>query len=719
MDNNNKNKIIEIDITKQARVLALLRLTDYALVILCGILVIGIVSELIVAFTSADASATIILVIGGSILSFAAFTGWRHVGVIDPKVWSAYAIVFPLLIVLCFFVIWGLLLNVGSLSEAFDQERRVETIQQFAGLFNVIWIGSVSVLGWLSLFALRKLKIVGLGPTVDEVMSRLASKGGNRAELFAHVKPINRRRGLALGVAGVVVLLAVVMSPMPGDKAWAETWLRSGQQISLLGFFLLVRARRYFQADADSVLAVDRRPPILFLRSFEDDEKHAYAGSDKALLDFSLETRLSNHFSLFGPFIAIGSPKEKVPQLGAARVLLSDDEWQPRVLGWMQAAQLIVMYSGKTHWVNWELRQVLNNGCATRLILMIPEIKAWRTKKREKEISARVTQVRDVFQSTPWEEELMQFDDFAGLRAMLFCPDGSMVMVKSRSRSRDAYHLAALISHQLLLDPTGATQPDSPRECVQKGRSIGILVTGVTAAIALAVGLIFLFTPNYGNKLTFRKGELYYQNPVSQDDAGRVGEYLVACGFFSDEKSVAVQLAREDDVYRLRFVINPKSVDDPLANIIFGVMGSEIARDLLAGGPIEVALADEHLKPIKVVPGWGKLPFGKGELYFSDRVGPILARNVGQLLVQSGLFNDQKEASVFLGKEQDGYELRFVVDTSHPNDPEFKSAFTRIGQTIAARALGGRPVMIHLCDSMLNPLTSDRVESEVNALTGL
>jgi hypothetical protein len=59
----------------------------------------------------------------------------------------------------------------------------------------------------------------------------------------------------------------------------------------------------------------------------------------------------------------------------------------------------------------------------------------------------------------------------------------------------------------LLLDPTQATQPESPRECVQKGRSIGILVAGVTTAIALGVGLIFLFTPNYGNKLTFRKGE--------------------------------------------------------------------------------------------------------------------------------------------------------------------------------------------------------------------
>lgn len=110
------------------------------------------------------------------------------------------------------------------------------------------------------------------------------------------------------------------------------------------------------------------------------------------------------------------------------------------------------MYSGKTHWVNWELQKVIENECTTRLILMIPEIKAWRRSKRSEDILARVEHVRKVFKSTPWEKELLQFDDFEGLRAMLFRPDGSMVMVKSRSRSRDSYHLAALVAHEILLD---------------------------------------------------------------------------------------------------------------------------------------------------------------------------------------------------------------------------------------------------------------------------
>jgi hypothetical protein len=124
------------------------------------------------------------------------------------------------------------------------------------------------------------------------------------------------------------------------------------------GLLLLILARKYFQVDANSLLVADRRSPILFLRSFGDDEKQIYRWPAMAFLAFSLEARLYYHFSRFGPFVTIGSSTETVPMVGAARVLLSDDEWQPRVPSWIRDTKLIVMYSGTTHWVNWELRQV-------------------------------------------------------------------------------------------------------------------------------------------------------------------------------------------------------------------------------------------------------------------------------------------------------------------------------------------------------------------------
>lgn len=423
-DTNNGAKITEIDISKQARALAWLRLSDYTLVVLCGLWAIDLLSQLVVNFQSTSAGALVLELIALLIVCFAAYTGWRHVGVIDPGVWKAYRVVFPLLVVL----ILILLVYASVVLATFGSTRSdLMTTQTLNMLLTSVWIGGTAVLGWISLLLLQRTNITAMGATVGHVLLQLVQNAGVRAERATYIRRISRTRGLVNGAAGALLLLACAAGPLLKDKELADILAGGfglGSALTLLGFFLLVRARRYFQIDADSLLAVDRRPPILFLRSFDDDEKHTYSSAQKALLDFSLEIRLSNHFSRFGPFVAIGSPKETVPQPGAARVLLSDDEWQPRVLSWMRDAGLIIMYSGKTHWVNWELQKVLENECATRLILMIPEIKIWSRSERSEEISARVEQVRAVFKSTPWEEELSQFDDFAGLRAMLFRPDG-------------------------------------------------------------------------------------------------------------------------------------------------------------------------------------------------------------------------------------------------------------------------------------------------------
>jgi hypothetical protein len=109
------------------------------------------------------------------------------------------------------------------------------------------------------------------------------------------------------------------------------------------------------------------------------------------------------------------------------------------------------MYSGKTHWVNWELAKVVEAGRVTNLILMIPEIKGWFRTKRTKEITARFAHVREVFKDTRWAEALAAFQDVQDARALLFGNDGKLVVIRSRPRNRDSYHLAALIAHFIIL----------------------------------------------------------------------------------------------------------------------------------------------------------------------------------------------------------------------------------------------------------------------------
>ena len=88
--------ITEIDINRAARALAVLRVSDYALVIGCGFGVLGTLPDLVLAAINAQWVELAVHLVMVSALAFAVYTGWRHVGVIDPSVWRSYLWVFPL-----------------------------------------------------------------------------------------------------------------------------------------------------------------------------------------------------------------------------------------------------------------------------------------------------------------------------------------------------------------------------------------------------------------------------------------------------------------------------------------------------------------------------------------------------------------------------------------------------------------------------------------------
>jgi hypothetical protein len=443
-----------------------------------------------------------------------------------------------------------------------------------------------------------------------------------------------------------------------------------------------------------------------------------YGDSQSALLDFSLELRLANHFSHFGPFIAVGSPQETVPQPGAARVVLSDDEWQSRVLGWMESANLIVMYCGTTKWVNWELQKIIERGRSTSLILMIPEIKGRRASKRRQDVADRVQQLREVFRNTEWNEELTEYSDFVSVRAMLFRADGSMVIIRSRSRSRDSYHMAALIAHQQLLDPTIAADALAPMAPIRKRRRLVWVGSAIAAAMLALVALtgvgfyMALSGDSQPSRLAFKKGELYYDKPVTQAEAQRVGQFLIDREFFSDNKELSARLDRDDTTYHLRFVVNPAYADELLSVIEFSVMGHDISRDILNGARLQVVLTDDHWKPIKTPPSSAKLEFGAGELFYTEPVSSDQARATGQYLQKIGFFSKTKSTSVQLGREQNLFQLRFVIDPSHIDDRSITKNFRLITRSVSAEALGGEPVMLHLCDPELHDLRSERVTAK-------
>ncbi len=446
-------QIREINISKQARALRFLRYTDYLLIIVGGQWLLGMLGALVVDPNVGVTDFGFLVLL--PVLFFGLYTGWRHVGVIDARVWRSHMIAFPLIIITSIVVVAGALFAILT-KEGGVTPQDYETI---LGIYVGLLLSAGCIFGLVSVWRLRRMRIQSIGVRLVELLHNLTSQRGSRAIDATQIKRVNLPRGIFNGALGGLILLGIIFVPLPADPGKAGNFLRIFQYANLLAFFLLIRARRYFQVSADSLLAVDKRNPILFLRSFGDDEKVKFGVSERAFLDFSLETRLSNHFNHFGPFIAIGSPKETLPEPGAARVLLSDSEWRPRIMTWMSKASLIIVYSGKTHWVNWELEKVIETERVSNLILMVPEVKVWRRSSRAKEISYRFELVKDVFKDTKWHAALEGIHDFQKLRAMLFHPDGSMTVIKSRPRNRDSYHLAALVAHYIILNEFNQIAP--------------------------------------------------------------------------------------------------------------------------------------------------------------------------------------------------------------------------------------------------------------------
>jgi hypothetical protein len=699
-------RITEIDITRPARALMVLRWSDFILVVGCGLGAFGIALQAVGAAGAALWPDFFMMSAMTGALATAAYTGWRHVGVIDPRVWGSYLWVFPLLAcvsVLCAFV----LAATWIVQDVNPFETDMESVLAFITYLQFV---AIAIPGFICVLLLRRMRIAPMDVRLPDLLGSLNDRG-ELPVLGAHIPRINMRRGLAYGLAGLAIVLAAQFAPVSIQGRQASNILRVLQQFTLAGFFLLIRARRYFQVSADSLLAVDKRPPILFLRSFTDDERERYTSSQQALLDFSLETRLANHFHRFGPFIAIGSPGETVPQPGAARVQLSDDKWQFRVLDWMKAARVIVMYCGITQWVNWELRQVIESGRATSLILMFPEIRGWRPWRRRREITARAEHIRQVFHDTPWAEELLAFSDFAGLRAMLFRGDGSMLMIRSRSRSRDAYHLAALVAHQQLIDPDINEVSVAARVTPRARRRKEATAAALTGAVVVLGALYFLGSGSeYGNRMPFERGELYYNEPVTPLEARSVGDYLVQQEFFNQQKATTAQLNNEQGIYQLRFVVNAEAIDTPLVNIQFGLIGSHIAQNVLSGKPFEATFCDQYLKPFKVVAPSARLEIGKSEIYYTHPITPDQVRGVADKLVEIGFFSAATAASVHLSREEGTYQLRFIVDPARARNDDAIDAFSELASVVARDVLGAEPLVVHLCDQEFRTLNSRRVE---------
>lgn len=424
---------IEIDITRQSRALGILRAVEHWMAIQLGLSA----AILIIQIPLYRGAAEFLTLPIASFFGWAAYMFFRQSGAINQEAWNRYLILFPVL----FFVSIGVLAFVWTIAtiQVYDKEF----LAMASWLF---WLATFALLGLGCVLSLLRAPISQLSIPTSQLLAKLNARVLSEPPPLSSVKKIDPIRGTFFSTCAVLLLGGSLVLFARSDHLLSafSGWLL------FPGYICAQRARRYFHFSVDSLLTIDKRRPVLFLRSFSDDELQTSQNPQNALLDYSLELRLAKHFSSFGPFIAIGSPSDTVPQLGAARAKLSDNQWQQAVIDWIKSASVVVMYLGKTTWVTWELEQLIKNEQLQNLIVVMPEIRGWSAERRCEELAQRSVRLRLVFRDTLWADQLTSIWDYTSLRALVFRADGSIVLIKSGARSRDSYHFATLIAHFIL-----------------------------------------------------------------------------------------------------------------------------------------------------------------------------------------------------------------------------------------------------------------------------
>lgn len=231
-------------------------------------------------------------------------------------------------------------------------------------------------------------------------------------------------------------------------------------------------------------------------------------------------------------------------------------------------------------------------------------------------------------------------------------------------------------------------------------RSAGSLRLLTMIAI-VALSLLPIACSNYGKKLAFGKGELFYTENVQKAEAQRLGNYLLKSGYFDDEKEKSVQLEKAGDLYQVRLVMKDGAEEDTTTVRQVKSFGAAISRHVFDGKKIELHICDDYFETKKVVPpaNFGKrMEFKGGDLFYLPPITEEQATALGNFLVEGEFFDGQPK-SVQFARQADAYLFRVVLaDEKTATDSTYINLFRQVGTEISQGVVDNAPVIVHLCD---------------------
>jgi hypothetical protein len=145
---------------------------------------------------------------------------------------------------------------------------------------------------------------------------------------------------------------------------------------------LVPRIKQLAAVDAAVARRVDPRQPILFLRSFSDDQMvierrlnpQTWRYGSVAVSELTLEEVIERALARWGPLVAIGRPGESLAPAGAAREYVQHGAWLERVREYVAQSRLVVVSLGRTEGLVVEYRTLRELGALNKSLLVIPPL---------------------------------------------------------------------------------------------------------------------------------------------------------------------------------------------------------------------------------------------------------------------------------------------------------------------------------------------------------
>ena len=144
---------------------------------------------------------------------------------------------------------------------------------------------------------------------------------------------------------------------------------------TLILFYLYIirKGIRHTVKSFDEVIKTDKRDPIVYLRSFDDDH------SEKVLREVNHELVLSKVIKPYGPLLAIGKPGESLPTLGANRKYVSDEDWENVVTKMLAIAKAVIFKLNSSSGLLKEYELALKTVPYDKILFYFPEMEKDQT----------------------------------------------------------------------------------------------------------------------------------------------------------------------------------------------------------------------------------------------------------------------------------------------------------------------------------------------------